>query len=149
MSIPLAEADLNPSQTNGWAKGKCFDSIGSSFSLTTSAMTAARERSAGQNYWYDLSKSMNCSDLYPFNVIYNGGQLNAFSFLINTPIQSTFAEHFTPTEAGVSIPLNFLHWLLSTRDSSSMKVNLKMKVKATAEPALRGANLFEVSAACN
>jgi len=75
MEIPHAEEDIK--KQKDWVLGKCFISM-------------------GRHYWYKISKSMDCTDFYPFFVMYNGNKLNAFGFVMDSNQGSSRFEHPTP-----------------------------------------------------
>jgi len=74
LDISLSENDLNTNPITGpvWGSTKCYWSM-------------------GKHYWYKLTPDMDCSTIFPFFLLYNSGDLNAFGFFI--PTQATSARY--------------------------------------------------------
>jgi len=56
MELPLGESDAPAA---GWVKGKCFVSM-------------------GLHYWYELTPTMSCDEIFPLFIIYNDDVLTTF-----------------------------------------------------------------------
>lgn len=75
IEIPLKESNIAKSGQK-WTLGKCFFGM-------------------GQHYWYNTSRNMDCEDMVPFFLLYNGGNLNAFGFAAFGNLISSRVEHPT------------------------------------------------------
>jgi len=75
--IPMDEHKLqvNP---QAWAKGKCFNTM-------------------GQHYWYKVSSDMNCEDIVPFCLLYNGGILTGMCFVNPVLLNGGYYDSPRPT----------------------------------------------------
>ncbi|XP_012945640.1 uncharacterized protein LOC106013718 [Aplysia californica] len=69
--VPRQETNLRGSN---WTEGQCFFSM-------------------GRHYWYDLEKDMNCGDIFPVFLLYNGGQLTGFGWAMVNDVRSVRYEH--------------------------------------------------------
>jgi hypothetical protein len=60
---------------------------------------------SGLHYWYDLSKNMDCDNLYPVFLLYNGGVLNGFGWALGMDLKdySPRIEHPPQSSYGVSL----------------------------------------------
>jgi len=71
------EAPLLREDTNGtkWTLGRCFPGMGT-------------------HYWYDVSRGMDCDDIFPFFLLYNKkGHLNAWGFSTDIQLEHPRVEH--------------------------------------------------------
>lgn len=71
MEIPLKQDDVKKTK---WVEGKCVWGM-------------------GKHYWYDISNNMNCDNFFPMFLLYNGGKLNAFGFVMQGNFESSRYEH--------------------------------------------------------
>jgi len=61
ISFPMTETQAK--QTPIWVEGKCFATM-------------------GKHYWYNLTATTDCNYLYPVFLLYNGGNLDSFGWVI-------------------------------------------------------------------
>ncbi|GFN79310.1 hypothetical protein PoB_000581600 [Plakobranchus ocellatus] len=57
-----------------WVEGECFPTM-------------------GHHYWYNSTADMDCDELLPVFLLYNGGKLNGFGFVSLADMDSTYYEH--------------------------------------------------------
>ncbi|GFN89438.1 hypothetical protein PoB_001594400, partial [Plakobranchus ocellatus] len=57
-----------------WVEGKCFTTM-------------------GHHYWYNTTADMDCDELLPVFLLYNGGRLNGFGFVSLADMESKYYEH--------------------------------------------------------
>eukprot|EP00112_Aurelia_sp_Birch-Aquarium-sp1_P016751 Seg382.14 transcript_id=Seg382.14/GoldUCD/mRNA.D3Y31 product="hypothetical protein" protein_id=Seg382.14/GoldUCD/D3Y31 len=69
--VPLKEPALSGTR---WTQGKCFPGM-------------------GVHYWYDVSKGMSCDNFFPVFLLYNGGKLNAFGWVVGGDANDGNFEH--------------------------------------------------------
>ncbi|KAK3769832.1 hypothetical protein RRG08_028499 [Elysia crispata] len=70
--IPMQESQVGAP----WVEGRCFPVM-------------------GKHYWYNTTKTMDCYDVTPVFLLYNGGQLNAFGWSFPLDLASPNYEHPT------------------------------------------------------
>uniref|UniRef100_A0A1I8FB74 BHLH domain-containing protein n=1 Tax=Macrostomum lignano TaxID=282301 RepID=A0A1I8FB74_9PLAT len=58
------------------------------------------DEQAGQHYWYNMRKNMNCDDFMPYFLLYNGGKLDGFGFAMTANYNGEYYEHPTVSVAG-------------------------------------------------
>jgi len=75
--IPLTESEIRQTK---WKFGHCFYTM-------------------GNHYWFDVTRDMDCGQLYPSCLMYNGGKLTAFCFAVTKYLSSNRYEHPTPKDA--------------------------------------------------
>jgi len=73
--VPMAENDIKPSK---WGHGRCFPTM-------------------GKHYWYNVTKDMDCKDMVPNCLLYNGGKLTSFCFSTNGNYQSNRFDNPHPS----------------------------------------------------
>lgn len=78
ISISLSEKDLNtdPLTSPLWGTTKCF-------------------WGQGNHYWYKVTPGMDCTEFFPFYLLFNNGDLNAFGFFVTTNVASARFEQTT------------------------------------------------------
>ncbi|CAH1257654.1 CD209 [Branchiostoma lanceolatum] len=74
MAFPLQQPDLEGTE---WTEGKCFWGM-------------------CKHYWWNLRVDMDCKELFPVFIMYNGGKLDAFGWNIGTYLDSPRYEHPPP-----------------------------------------------------
>ncbi|XP_059178842.1 uncharacterized protein LOC131957982 isoform X1 [Physella acuta] len=69
--IPHKQADIGSTR---WTEGRCFISM-------------------GKHYWYNMNVGMNCDNIFPAFLLYNGGELTAFGWALIADLRSPRYEH--------------------------------------------------------
>ncbi|GFR79029.1 hypothetical protein ElyMa_004010300 [Elysia marginata] len=71
--VPMQQSQVG----SPWMRGKCFPVM-------------------GVHYWYNLTKEMDCNDIVPVFLLYNGGELNAMGWAFPMDLASPNYEHPIP-----------------------------------------------------
>jgi len=64
MKVPKTEKEAEEA---GWVGRKCVPTM-------------------GRHYWYNVHKNSGCKDTFPFFILFDGGNLNAFAFVFPMPL---------------------------------------------------------------
>jgi len=110
MQIPKSQDVVKESM---WGNGKCFYDM-------------------GQHFWYNVSKTMPCANFFPYCLLYNNGELNAFCFAINDDLRPTERfEHVTLEDINAFVePVPECYYTDPTfKDATSLHVYFTKEIK--------------------
>jgi len=69
-----------------WVKGKCFVTM-------------------GVHYWYNITQSTRCDELFPVFLLYSGSRLNAWGWVFPLdPVEEGFFENPSPSDTRMFLP---------------------------------------------